>query len=87
MSRSLPTRPNLDHLKREAKRILRALKAGNADAFPLLRHLPKYADTTATEITAAATLLDVQQALARDYGFAGWSALKSYVESKTPIQP
>lgn len=85
MSRSLPARPHLDHLKREAKRILRALKAGDPDELPLLRRLPKYAGTAGTDITNSATLLDVQHALARDYGYAGWPALKTYVESRTPV--
>jgi catechol 2,3-dioxygenase-like lactoylglutathione lyase family enzyme len=85
VSRPLPARPNLDHLKREAKRILRTLKAGEPGALPLLRSLPKYAGVTDTHVTGSATLLDVQQALARDYGFAGWPALKRYVESRTPV--
>jgi len=85
VSRSLPARPNLDHLKREAKRILRTLKAGGSDELPLLRQLPRYADVSEVEITTSATLLDVQQALARDYGYTGWPALKAFVESKTPV--
>jgi len=85
VSRVLPPRPNLDHLKREAKRILRALKAGDPDEFPLLRLLSKYEGVSESEVSESATLADVQQALARDYGYTGWSALKSYVESRTPV--
>lgn len=85
MSRSLPPRPNLDHLKREAKRILRALRAGDSTELALLQQLSKYAGVAESDITAAATLLDVQHALAHDYGYAGWPALKTYVESRTPV--
>jgi len=85
LNRSLPPHPNLDHLRREAKRLLRALKAGDSDTVSLLRRLRKYAGTGEAEITASATLLDVQQALARDYGYDGWPALKNYVESRTPV--
>ena len=68
-----------------AKRNLIWRSAGDPDELPLLRLLPKYAGISETDVTASATLLDVQQALARDYGYAGWPALKSYVESRTPV--
>lgn len=85
MTRSLPDSPNLDHLKREAKRILRTLKAGDGTDVSLLRLTSKYEAATDDEIKSAATLLDVQQALARDYGYPGWKELKAYVESRTPV--
>jgi catechol 2,3-dioxygenase-like lactoylglutathione lyase family enzyme len=84
MTKSLPPRPNLDYLKREARRILRNLKAGQHDHIPLLQATPKYADASADEIAEAVALLDVQHALACDYGFAGWKGLKTYIESKAP---
>lgn len=59
----------LDNLKKEAKRWLKALRAGVAEARArLLRAFPN-----APRIP---TLRDVQHALAREHGYAGWAELK-----------
>ena len=84
MSRKLNDQPNLDHLKREAKRLLRGARAGDSDALALLRHLAQYEKADEAVIASAATLLEVQLVLARDYGFAGWPELKQFVESRKP---
>lgn len=85
MNRSLPPQPNLDYLKREAKRVLRTFRTqGDADV-SLLRLTVKYADVPAEQIRSAATLLEVQHALAVSYGFPGWKELKAFVESTTPV--
>jgi hypothetical protein len=55
-ARSLPPRPHLDQLKRQAKELLRGR--------PELGRLR-----------------DAQRAIAEDYGFASWDALRSHVES------
>jgi len=69
MSQHAPRRRHLDSLKKEAKAWLRALRAGNPDAHARLeRALPRAAGRP--------TLRDVQLALAREQGFAGWPALK-----------
>jgi hypothetical protein len=84
MGRSLPPNPNLDHLKRKAKRVLRAVRAGTAHEVTLLRQVSKYAKASEAEIRDSVTLLEVQHALALDYGYSGWAALKADVESRTP---
>ncbi|MGE0425455.1 MAG: ankyrin repeat domain-containing protein [Reyranellaceae bacterium] len=69
MSRALTPQSSLDSLKKEAKRWLKALRAGDAEARArLLAATP----TAAT----APTLRDVQHALAREHGLSGWSAFK-----------
>jgi hypothetical protein len=68
--RHVPVRPNLDHLKHEAKTLLRAIKRGDPAALADLRkHHPGSIDP------AAAKLADVQLALARSYGVASWPRL------------
>jgi hypothetical protein len=68
MPREFPRR-SIDSFKKEARRWLTALRAGDAEALARLRRaLPG--------TTAAATLRDVQLALAREHGFEGWPALK-----------
>nr|WP_298682380.1 ankyrin repeat domain-containing protein [uncultured Dongia sp.] len=69
MSRQLSSLSDLDTLKKEAKRWLKALRAGDAKAQARLRDA--YA-----KAPSAPTLRDVQHALALEYGFADWAALK-----------
>jgi len=60
-ARALPARPNLEHLKNEAKQCLKALRAQHPNA----------------------QLTEAQLAVARDYGFASWRALKTHVDEVT----
>ena len=76
MSDERPTpRRNLESLKKEAKRWLAALRENDPEARArLARAIPKPPDEP--------TLRDVQLALAREHGFAGWSDLKDAIESQ-----
>jgi ankyrin repeat protein len=67
----------LESLKKEAKRWVKALRANEAPArarFVRVHPNPP----------AAPTLRDVQLALARERGFAGWAELKAEVEAQPP---
>ena len=48
------------------------MKTGAADEFALLRLVEKHTESTEKKIQLSVTLLDVQLALARDYGYSGW---------------
>lgn len=68
--RHLPVRPNLDQLKHQAKDLLRALHAGDADALDdWSRFHTKQSDP------AAAKLADAQCILARSYQSPNWPRL------------
>ena len=70
--RSLAPDVTLDRLKRDAKALLKALKAGDpASAF---RVSPYFSDT------ATIGLQDAQLVIAREYGFSSWTKLKLHVE-------
>lgn len=87
MSLSLPSRPDLSQLKKQAKDLLRALKSGESAAWRRFQeHHPRGA--TASSRPAAA-LSDAQLVLARDYGFPSWPALVKHIESlpQTPFNP
>lgn len=73
MSRQLTARSSLESLRKEAKRWLKALRAGDAEACRRL-----IAAVSASQAEPA--LRDVQLALAREYGFLGWTALSQAVE-------
>lgn len=77
MPRVLPSRPNLEHLKKQAKDLLRDLRQGDLAAAERLRtgaSLPR---------SARPTLTEAQRAVALEYGFASWSKLKAHVASLT----
>jgi len=83
MSRRLPDRPDLDHLRKEAKALLRAHREGDPSARQTLRHIARLANLPDSELsTAAVSLQEAQHALARDYGFKHWPALKDEVASR-----
>ncbi|UCH43249.1 MAG: hypothetical protein JSW16_01540 [Dehalococcoidales bacterium] len=84
MSKSLPDRPNLDHVKNEAKALLKAYKDGDPGVCETLRHLARLRDTSDKEILAAnVSLQEVQHALACQYGFKSWKALVNIVAEGT----
>lgn len=74
MSEQFPVARSLESMRKEAKRWLHALRNGDADARArLLRTTPD----AGTNLTLRA----VQHALAREHGFAGWTALKEALEA------
>ena len=79
--RSLPPRPSLEHLQKQAKALLKAVNEGDRDAALKFRaSRPALAKASDTEIaTAKLSLRDAQAAIAREYGFARWSDLKKRV--------
>src|SRR5512134_663427 len=68
MSRKLTPASTLENLKREAKRWLKSLRAQEAEARARLERATPGAPQDPT-------LRDVQLALAREHGFAGWMDL------------
>jgi hypothetical protein len=68
--RRLPVRPDLEQLQRQAKELLRAIHAGDANAIAELpEHHPESIDPS------AAKLADAQLVLARSYRASSWTRL------------
>jgi len=83
MPRALPPRPRLEALKKEAKHLLRLHRDGDGRACAQLRLLRRFADVADQDILAADLALhDTQFALALDYGFASWTALRDHVTGR-----
>jgi ankyrin repeat protein len=76
MSRTLTPDSSLETLKKEAKRWLKTLRAGDAEARRRL-----VAATPAA--SASPSLRDVQLALAREHGLSGWVALRTALDDLT----
>lgn len=72
-SRALPERPNLEQLKKQAKSLLKDLKAGDATTVALVAHHERNPDANAFG------LQDAQRILARAYGFSSWTRLKERI--------
>ncbi|SPE40270.1 Ankyrin (fragment) [Candidatus Sulfopaludibacter sp. SbA3] len=75
MSRELPAKANLEHLKEQAKDLLRELQQGDAAAIERVRSHVSFS------APASVKLADAQHAIARDYGFSSWPKLKEHVDS------
>lgn len=66
--RPLPPRPNLEFERKRAKKLLRALHGGDADA------LARASDVAMPPFQLA----HAQLVVAREYGFASWPRLVQY---------
>jgi ankyrin repeat protein len=85
MSKSLPARPNLEQLRKQAKDLLQSLKSGDPVAHQRFREHHPTTPAAAAEIRAPSfSLSDAQLVIAREYGFLSWPKLKEHVESLQP---
>src|SRR5262249_42606072 len=82
VEKNLPARPNLDHLRRQAKALLTALEQGDPEAISTIQqHLPAAKGMTAEKVgKAGLRLADAQSAIARKSGFANWPRLSRHVD-------
>ena len=75
----LPAKPSLDHLRRQARDLLRAAQAGDTKAAGRIR-----------AVSDVLTLANAQLAVAREYGFASWTrhpgqSFADAVTRRTPL--
>ena len=78
MTKSLPERPSLEHLKQEAKSLLKSFKSGAPKCVAVLRNLSRFSGNSDAEVLASDIVLaDVQYALAMEYGFDSWEKLRA----------
>ena len=82
--KTLPSRTNLDHLKKQAKELLRLYRDGDATSISrFIDNLPAATHRTRDDVIALGLRLhDAQSCIAREYGFASWTELRLYVESR-----
>src|SRR4051812_35535031 len=84
MNRS-PHRLHLDHLKKQAKDLVRLYRNRDVEAIARFRHaLPAAAGRADNDIVSLGLRLhDAQSCVAREHGFASWTDLKRYVEAQS----
>ena len=74
-SKSLPARPSLESLRKQAKKLARDTAAGEAGALARARaHLP--------DVDLPLTQRNAQLVIAREYGYAGWQDLTAAVNKQ-----
>ncbi|MFT5376257.1 MAG: hypothetical protein ACI906_003094 [Candidatus Latescibacterota bacterium] len=83
MAKSLPARPHLEQLKKQAKELLKNYKTNNGETETetetlarVRAHTPRLAGKSDAEIAKERFVLqDAQHVLAREYGFSAWDAM------------
>ena len=70
---TLPTRPSIEHLKKQAKRLLKAAQNQSPEALAQIG--PYFGDP------ARISLQQAQLVIARDHGFSSWTRLKRHIEA------
>ena len=74
--KSLPARPSLESLRKQAKKLTRDVAAGDSNAIARMRaQLP--------DAEPPLSIRDAQLVLAREFGFAGWADLLGEVHKRT----
>lgn len=83
--RRLPSNPNLNHLRYQAKDLLKGHAARDLGVAQRLREFhPRFTRLANAEIfDAQLSLSDAQLAIAREYGFPSWARLKKHIEKPT----
>lgn len=75
-TKSLPARPSLESLRKEAKKLSRQLAAGHAEAIARVRsQLP--------DVHTPLARREAQLVIAREYGYAGWEDLTAAVRERS----
>jgi hypothetical protein len=82
--RSLPPNPNLNHLKYQAKDLLKGHAARNLEVAQRIREFhPNFTTAPDAEIFSAGfSLGSAQLTIAREHGFRSWARLKEHVEKE-----
>src|SRR5947209_197018 len=79
-TRSLPAKPSLAQLRKQAKDLLKAYQAGQLAAVAEVERFEEKPDA------ATFVLADAQRVLARAYGFSSWGKLKQHVDGLNVTQ-
>jgi ankyrin repeat protein len=80
-TRPLPNDPSFEHLRKDAKRLRKALQSGDPDARALVNEF----HPRAHQVIARPSLADAQLATARSYGFTSWARLKQHLLAIEPF--
>ena len=74
-TRQLPSRPSIEQLSKQAKELLRSVRAAESEAITEVRTFERDPDLDKFKLT------DAQRILARAYGFLSWRQLRRHIDS------
>ena len=82
MPEQLPPNPSIYNLKKQAKQLLKDLKAGSTEACDRIRAaMPRWQNITDNIVLQAEVpLRDAQQVIAREYNFSSWQQMTTEVQ-------
>jgi hypothetical protein len=87
VKRRLPSRPHLDVPKRQARELLKGIRAGNPEALDRVRRRhPRFTDANVAAMATESVefrLSDAQLVVAREYGTSTWAELKECINSNS----
>ena len=84
-SHRLPDRPNLEHLRKQAKDLLRAYRAADPSAVVRIHgSLPRLSSSAV--VRQDLSLRDAQRVVALGHGFDSWLDLRNHIESQERYQ-
>ncbi len=88
MNRQLPSQPNLEQYRKQAKELLAAHRAAEPSALERIQqHHPTLHKLSLSEIsTATFALADAQLILAREHSFESWPKFAAHIETLTLIR-
>lgn len=87
MSKKLPVNPNSEHLRNQAKALLKSHRKGLSEANSrILEFHPKWSRSSVSQIHHEGICLsDAQWVIAREYGFDSWAQLKHHIEARRQL--
>lgn len=83
---NLGNAPSLEHLKNQAKALLRAAKAADPTAFERLKANHPDFSPSSLVTSRPVQLADAQLVIAREYGFPSWAKLKAHVNRTAEVR-
>jgi diguanylate cyclase (GGDEF)-like protein len=84
--RALPARPDLLQLKKQARSLHKALRAGSSEAFLRVAAQHPRVAAAGSAGSAQCRLSDAQLTIAREHGFASWPALATHVAAHSSLE-
>ncbi|HEX3772924.1 MAG TPA: FHA domain-containing protein [Polyangiaceae bacterium] len=85
-ARALPAKPNLEHLKKQARALHKAVRRGDASAEARAARLHPQLARAERFDAEQFSLSDAQLVLAREYGFESWPKLGEHVARSVPAR-
>lgn len=84
MTRSLPSKPSLEQLKKQARNVLKSHKSRDTSCCAVLKNLYQFKDKPDSAVMKAEIgLQEVHHALAMEYGFKSWGEMKKTILGRT----